>query len=95
MMRTKPWRSKAYLRWVRTLPCAGCGMGQSEAHHPIACGLGGTMGGKASDVLAIPLCRVCHRELHAGVAEWELGHGGQLLHAARTVDRATREGVIE
>jgi len=59
------WRSKAYLNWIRLLPCAHCGRsGDVEAHH--IKGVGGLSGAglRASDYLAMPLCPDCHAGLH-------------------------------
>ena len=51
----------AYLRWVRTLPCAVCDlMGRSEAAHTNVLGRSG-MGRKTSNRSVIPLCPACHR----------------------------------
>ena len=54
---SQPIRDAAYLRWVRTLPCACCNRRASEAAHMGPHGLGQ----KSSDLSAIPLCRVHHR----------------------------------
>ena len=54
-------RSSRYLAWLRTLPCAWCGRGPpSDASHHGRRGVGI----KASDLLAVPLCRACHRHHH-------------------------------
>ncbi len=60
-----PWRSKAYLAWVRALPCVmhlDC-PGTIEASHHQREGHGST-GMKASDERAIPLCSEAHRRFH-------------------------------
>lgn len=57
-------RNEAYLDWVRSLPCACCGSRfRVQAHHLIALG-DGKMGGKAPDIMAVPLCYTCHELLH-------------------------------
>ena len=57
-MRTKPVRNSAYLRWIRSLPCAVCRTRwQIEAAHTGPHG----MGQKSSDLSAIPLCARHHR----------------------------------
>jgi hypothetical protein len=59
------WRSEAYLAWVRSLPCAFCGMGPSDAHHVIGLGWGlSGMGLKAPCSFSMPLCRCHHRAVH-------------------------------
>ena len=56
-----PNRVPAYLAWVRTLPCSVCpARAPSEASHHGPRGIGQ----KASDLRAIPLCSVCHRDWH-------------------------------
>ena len=92
----KPVRSKAYLDWVATLPCCGCGAPADDPHHIISVGLGGGTGTKPSDFpYAIPLCRPCHTLLHADVAEWEDAHGSQTMFALLTVHQALDEGIID
>ena len=91
----KPTRSKAYLEYVKSLNCCGCGVKADEAHHLIAAGLGGGMGTKASDFpYVIPLCRKCHNELHLNVKEWEEKNNSQAFLALLTVHQAFEEGVI-
>src|SRR5690242_18817694 len=54
----KPERSRAYLRFIRTKPCLICNTRkQVEAAHSGPHGVGL----KASDLDAIPLCRVHHQ----------------------------------
>lgn len=61
----KRWRSEAYLKWVRSLPCCDCGALNCDAHHVIGLkwGLSG-MGLTAPDNYAMPLCRDCHTWMH-------------------------------
>ncbi|MFU0938671.1 hypothetical protein ACM26T_23205 [Kluyvera sichuanensis] len=42
-------------------------------------GFGGT-GTKEGDFHVMPLCRICHRELHDNVTVWERQHSSQLEH---------------
>ncbi len=57
--RKGPWRSRAYLDYVRSLPCAWCkAMPPSEASHHGKHGVGS----KSPDWNAIPLCAKCHRQ---------------------------------
>lgn len=82
-----------YTQWVKCQPCCGCGQTADDPHHLINHGFGGT-GTKACDLLIIPLCRVCHNQLHADTNEWEKQHGSQLLWLARTLNRASGIGAI-
>jgi hypothetical protein len=90
----KPLRSKAYLEWVATLPCCGCGQPADEAHHIIAAGLGGGMGTKPSDFMTMPVCRICHDEIHRDSKKWEATNGPQFKHVCLTHEQALDEGII-
>ena len=93
--RPKPiyWTNKKYLRWVKQQACCVCDKPGDDPHHMIGHGQG-KMGGKAHDLLAIPLCRQCHNELHADMWTWERAHGPQSLYLQRTLDKALSLGVI-
>ena len=53
-----PARDWKYRAWIRSLPCAACGIEPAgEAAHT---GSDGGMKQKASDFSCIPLCRNCH-----------------------------------
>jgi len=69
------WRSKAFLSFVRSLPCSvpECTGGPIEAAHfgPRAAGR------KVHDSLAIPLCREHHAESHQCGRQW--GYYEQVL----------------
>lgn len=85
-------RSEAYLEWVRSLPCCGCGIvGRNHAHHSIAYRHGSS---KHSDLAAMSLCPACHACLHAGWPDWEAEYGAQWLHIFQTLDRAASMGVL-
>ena len=58
-MKLKP----AYIAFVKTLPCCHCYATGADPHHIISIGMG-MMGGKANDLHTMPLCRVCHDEVH-------------------------------
>jgi hypothetical protein len=90
----KPLRSKAYLNYVSSLECCGCGAPADEAHHIIAAGLGGGIGTKASDLLIMPVCRKCHDDLHRDVKLWEQLLGSQYKHICLTILQAVDDGVI-
>lgn len=54
-------RSRAYLDWIKTLPCAACGQPADDPHH-LKCGPEQpTKAVTASDLYAVPLCARCHR----------------------------------
>ena len=54
-----PARASRYRMWIRSLPCAACGLEPGgEAAHT---GSDGGLGLKASDYSCIPLCADCHR----------------------------------
>lgn len=96
MPRAKPlyWSSRAYLQWLKTQDCCCCGKPSDDPHHVIGYGQG-KMGGKAHDLLAIPLCRICHNELHADMWTWERAHGPQSLFLQKTLDRALKMGALQ
>lgn len=55
----QPVRDPAYLRFIRTFPCIGCGTQRRiEAMHTGPHGLGQ----KSSDLKALPGCHACHLE---------------------------------
>lgn len=85
-----PWRSSAYLTWVRTLPCVVCEGPASDAHHLIGVGNLRGMGTKTSDTLTMPVCRGCHTRIHNEPELWE----EQWKWVSLTLDRAVREGVL-
>lgn len=59
-----PVRSRAYLDWIRSLPCCACRrMPPSEASHHPRRGHG-SVGAKTCDLRTLPLCSECHREWH-------------------------------
>lgn len=61
VLRFGPWRSPAYLAWIRSLPCCVCGAPpQSEASHHGPRGVSQ----KATDLRAVPLCGDDHRHWH-------------------------------
>jgi len=93
--KANPTRSKAYRDFVKSLPCCGCGCPADDPHHIIDAGLGGTMGGNASDIHVLPMCRQCHTLLHKDVQEWELNHGDQCWHIIRTQIKAEAAGLFE
>lgn len=52
-----------YIRWIKEQPCNQCGRQRGcDAHHRTGTG----MAMRAHDHSAMPLCRECHMEFHAG-----------------------------
>jgi len=92
MMFAKPvkWRSKKYLKWVKSLPC-DCGAPADDAHHIQVRGLGKGTGTKISDLFTIPICREHHSNVHNDGIYME---SYQMLLALRTIERALNEGVL-
>ncbi len=94
MVKNKPVRSQKYTDFVKSLPSCVSGKPAEVGHHIIACGCGGKMGGKESDIWQIPLTHEEHDELHADVEAWKRKHGSQLMHAKKVVDLAFSLGVL-
>lgn len=87
------WRSEAYLSWIRTQTCRGCGAyGQHHAHHNIANRYGSS---KAADAWALSLCPTCHTLLHADWPRWEDENNTQDRHCLILLNRALVNGVLE
>ena len=89
MIKSKPLRSKKYLRMVADLGCCVCGNPESVAHHITGGGIG-RMGGKESDFMTLPLCMHHHTGadgIHRDWREWERNHGTQVHHISNTIKR--------
>ncbi len=84
-------KSPKYLKWVATLPCCHCGGYDSIPHHIIGIDNMGIMGGKASDLAAMPLCdvRQCHTEVHKDPTGYP-----QTRWMVETQEEAYRQGVL-
>ena len=80
-------KSAAYLKYIRALPCCHTGQ-QAEPHHIIAVGMG-KMGGKASDLHAVPLSRKTHNAVHDDPDSWP-----QIRWLLETQEQAVRDGVL-
>jgi hypothetical protein len=85
------YRDKEHLRYVTLQPCLLCARKPSDAHHlrfvqPRA------FGRKASDELAVPLCRIHHRAAHRAGDEraWWKVVGIDPLKVARKLWKDTR-----
>ena len=96
LQKRKRIKSKPYLEWVATLPCAACEIrdGTVVAHHLKGRGsyLSGGMGQKAGDWLTMPLCFKCHSKMHTGDAAFM---NWQYEYILRTLDIAFNSGIIE
>jgi hypothetical protein len=56
-------RDDDYLVFIRSLPCTACGTAPAYAHHHPAAGHS-SVGLKTSDYRTLPLCLVCHDQVH-------------------------------
>jgi hypothetical protein len=89
----KPWRSEKYLDFVREQDCVHCGkpahIDGIDAHHATGVGIGKGMGAKISDSMCLPLCRVCHNQVHANKDIIDQQRAALLM-----IERALQEGVL-
>jgi len=90
----KRWVSPAYLDWIRSAEqcCVLCGQGGWDgdplvAHHAISVGLGGAMGSKADDSLAMPMHGKCHQEFHTHFPRFK---EAQILWLIRTLNKSVQ-----
>ena len=61
----KPYRNKAYLKWLQTKPCCLCGKIDGEpAHHIRRSYWGAGMSQKSHDYVAVPICLNCDDKVH-------------------------------
>lgn len=87
-------KSKKYLRWIKSLPCADCGRhGRSSAHHfKSDLHLSG-VGMRAPDQITIPLCPSCHMKFHNKESKtWREDQRAWLI---RTIHEALAVGALE
>ncbi len=89
MIKQKAFRSKKYLKWVKSQPCMMSGQPADDAHHGIGLKLGG-MGTKAPDSACMPLIRAHHSEMHLKPELWP----SQWEMIAKTLMKAIDEGVF-
>ena len=93
LQKTKAWRSKKYLDWIREQQCAYCinQTTKTEAHHIKGVGCMSGTGQKAPDYATMPLCNSCHREMHGNPEiqgeQWEM--------IVRTLGKAIDEGILK
>lgn len=90
---TERMRDDRYRAYVAGLRCALCRErdGTVVAHHLKHVGMFSGAGMKCSDLLTIPLCSTCHREVHHRVADFKVF---QLTACLHTIEDALAEGVI-
>lgn len=95
MIKLKPFRSKKYTDWVKSLPSVVSGRPADDPHHIKGNGFGGTT--KPSDVFTIPLTRDEHDELHQmGWESWEQKHNiDQMRESMKTVELAVQTGILK
>ena len=95
MITLKPFRSKKYMAWVKTLPSCVSGKSPCDAHHIKVPGFGGTS--KPSDLFVIPLTRDEHQEFHQiGWTSFEDKYNiDQLREVLKTIELAAQTGIIE
>lgn len=91
--KSKPYRSKEYMDWIKTLPCVASGMPADDAHHITGTKQGG-MGAKPGDNYCIPLTRIMHTMLHQDPKAWEKIYGRQMDHLNRIVELARKENKL-
>lgn len=85
------WRSKAYINWVKTLPCCMCGIEPcGDPHHLKGVGNLSGAGMTAPDWAVMPLCRADHARMHASPELWK----DQWEYVAKTLGRAIDEGIL-
>jgi len=88
-----PVRSKKYLKWIDGLDCCLCHAPADTHHHIIGIG-DGIMGGKACDLLSMPVCTGCHALFHRQHENPELKLE-QWEYVAKTLQKAIKDGIIK
>lgn len=84
------WRSKDYLKWVRSQPCVMCNRQADDAHHIKGIGHLSGAGIKAPDQFVMPLCREDHDKIHNSPELWPK----QWEWIARTLAKAIDDEVL-
>lgn len=95
LIKQKPWRSKKYLKWVRSQPCCITGRTDNIVAHHITTAKSRGMGTKADDFFCIPLTSETHQLLHSDPLEFEIMYGRQDEYWKNTISRAIREGGLD
>lgn len=89
----KPYRSKKYTKWVKSLPCFYSGHPADDPHHIIGYGMGG-MATKASDMFCLPVSRSIHNDIHRNHKEFEEKYSPQIFAVQDTWQKAVKEGLL-
>ena len=93
LQKQKTWRSEKYLKFVREQDCVNCGKPANidgmDAHHVTGMNLGKGMGSKISDSHTLPLCRVCHNQVHSNKNLVD-----QQRHALLMIEKALMAGIL-
>ena len=80
-----------YKAWVKGLPCCHCRSAPVDPHHIIGVDKMGIMGRTAPDITMIPLCRMCHDDVHMdGGDGWP-----QTRWMIETIGQALRDGILK
>ena len=88
--KTPVWRSKKYLKWVKSLPCCVCKAPADDPHHIKGVGHLSGVGMTAPDQFTIPLCREHHNWIHTTPPQWHI----QWEWVARTLAKAVQDGIL-
>jgi hypothetical protein len=70
LLNIEPCKNKKYLAWIRERDCLVCGNPNTIAHHCEQILPSRGMAIK-HDLLAVPLCVLCHAQVHATPDFWE------------------------
>ena len=89
------FKSRNYLKWVRSQPSCISSKPADDAHHIKCPGCGGST--KCSDLWTIPLTREEHQEFHRiGWVSWETKYKvDQRELAMQTVEKAIEQGILQ
>lgn len=87
----KPFRSRAYLDWVKQQECP-CG---APADDPSHVNHYKGIGTKSSDLFVWPSCRSCHQLYETNRPYWNQLYGSEWEWVALTIAQAVDEEVIE
>ncbi len=87
-LKVKGFDSRAYLDYVKSLPCCHCRRPGRDPHHLMVKGASG-MGMTAPDIAVVPLCRICHTMIQPHAKDYP-----QLKWLIETLNRALIDGVL-
>ena len=74
----------AYLKFIHSHTCLVHATGPVHAHHLVARGMGSSQ--KGSDYTCVPLCAMCHNEIHTlGLRKFEEKYRANLYKDALTL----------